>query len=477
MRLLVIGLSHKTAPVREREKASLSEPAARAVLRALRDDPAVSEAAALSTCNRTELYAAAPNPATAESALERALTRHTRISAPELSCARYLLYDERAAAHLFRVGAGLDSMVLGESEIQAQVAAAAALAIEEEALGPLLGGLFRQAAEVGRRVRRETRIGAGPTSVSSVAVELARRALGDLAGRRAILIGAGRMAEATARALLGQGLRGVTVANRTVGTARALATTFGGTGVGFEQLDAELAAADIVISSTDAPHAVLARDDIERVMRLRGGRPLVLVDIAVPRDLEPGIGAVEDIVLYDIDDLERVVEANLDGRRCEAERAAAIVAAEVERFRERRGQLAVTPAVTSLWARAEAIRKGELAKAADRWESLSPADLERLDAVTRSIVRKVLHEPSARVRAAASGGNGLGHVESFRYLFALGDERGQLAPEVPLATGSQNGAGARPLAEGRRPMKSGQRRELPRREQPPPETVSPPARR
>ena len=419
MNLLVLGLSHKTARVEQREKASLSEKEARALLRDLLATGAVSEAVALFTCNRTEVYAAAPDALAAEDAVASAIVTHSRISPDELACARYVLRDERAAAQLFRVASSLDSMVLGESEIQGQVRAAWDTAREEEASGPVLNHLFRQAIEVGKRVRSETRITQGPTSVAAVAVQLAREAFDDLPHRRALLIGAGQVGEATARSLVDSGVCGLTVANRTVSTARLVAEKVGGTGVGFDRLEGELVAADIVVSSTDAPHLILSHDHIERVMAARAHRPLILIDIAVPRDLDPRIGEVAGAVLYDIDDLERVVEASISERLREAERAETIVGSEVRRFGEWRHGLAVAPTISSLRERAEAIRQGEIARMGAQWESLTDSDLERLEALTKAIVNKLLHEPTVRVRAAAQNGMGLEHVETLRHLFDL----------------------------------------------------------
>jgi len=417
--VLVVGLSHKTARVEQREKAALAEREARAVLRDLSERPGVAETVALSTCNRTELYAAASDPAAAEEALAAALIAHSHISPDELACARYVLRDERAAAQLFRVASSLDSMVLGESEIQAQVRAAWETAREEGASGPLLNQLFRQALEIGKQVRAETRIGAGSSSVCAVAVDLAREVFEDLDARQVLVIGAGRMAEGSARALVDQGVGAVVVANRTVGTARDLAARVGGRGVGFEALRAELAAADIVISSTDAPHAILAREHVEDAVARRGGRPMVMVDISVPRDLDPAIAEVAGVLLYDIDDLERVVEANLNGRRLEAERGELFIREAVQGFSAWRSGQAAAPAITELRERAETIRRDELARVEGQWDSISESDRERLHAVTKGIVNKLLHEPTVRVRAAAEEGDGLRHLDSLRHLFGL----------------------------------------------------------
>jgi glutamyl-tRNA reductase len=435
-RIVSIGLSHKTAAVEQREKASLSGSSARAALRALAADPQLSECAALSTCNRTELYAVAERLGPAEDSLRRALLEHSRIDQPGLECALYVHRDSSAARHVFRVASGLDSMVLGESEIQGQVRAALELASEEGTLGPLLGRMFRQALEAGRRVRRETRVGAGATSVASVAVELAAGSR-NLRGRRALLLGAGKVAEATARALLGRGLAELVVANRTATAARAVARRFGGGGVGFDRLQPELRAADAVISSTDAPHRILRHEQVAEAMASRPGRPLVLIDIAVPRDIDEAIGELPDVALYDIDDLERMVEENLNGRRQEADRAEQLVRSEVLRFqRWRRGSHAKL-ALGALWAHAEQVRQTELSRASARWESLSPADRDRLDALTRSLVKRLLQEPTVALRRAVEGGDGLREIESFRRLFALGD--GVAAGEAGLGSAAPDG--------------------------------------
>ena len=419
MTLLVLGLSHKTAPVEQREKAALTEEGMRALLRELREEESVAEVVALSTCNRTEIYAAAVDPGAAEDVVARSLVAHSHISPDELACARYLLRDDRAAAQLFRVASSLDSMVVGESEIQGQVRAAWDVATEEDTSGPMLNRLFRQALEVGKQVRTETRIAAGPTSVSAVAVELAEQVLDDLPGCSVLVIGAGRMAEATALALVRHEVREVVVANRTVGTARELAARVGGRGVGFDRLAQELEAADIVISSTDAPHAILRRADLEPVVTARAGRPMVIVDIAVPRDVEASAADLECVSLFDIDDLERVVEANLNGRRLEAERGEGFVLGAVQGFSAWRRGLAAGPAISSLRARAEEIRRAELGRLEGQWDDLSPADRERLEGLTKGIVNKLLHEPTVRMRAAAIDGDDLRHLESLRHLFGL----------------------------------------------------------
>ncbi len=399
--VLVLGLSHKTSPVAQREKAALSEAETRALLRDLTADEAVAEAVALSTCNRTEIYVCSPEPAQAEGIVAGTLVARTAIAPGELACARYLLRDERAAAQLFRVASSLDSMVLGESEIQGQVRAAWEIAAQEGASGPILNELFRQALQVGKQVRSATRIGARAASVPAVAVDLAEQLLGDLVARRVLVVGAGRVAESAALALVRHGVPEVTVANRTVDGARALAERVGGRGVGFERLARELAGADIVISSTDAPGVVLGPAQIASAMAGRADRPMLIVDIAVPRDVHGAVARVAGVALFDIDDLVRVAEANLNGRRVEARRAERYVHEAAGTFAGWRRARRADPAISALRARAEEIRRGELDRAAERWEGLTEADRERLDALTRRIVNKLLHEPTVRLREAA----------------------------------------------------------------------------
>jgi glutamyl-tRNA reductase len=419
MHVVVVGLSHKTAPVEQREKAVLSDRGSRNLLRSIATSDVVSEVVALSTCNRTELYAATSDPAAAEQVLVDALLANTHISANELACARYIQRDERAATQLFRVSSSLDSMVVGESEIQGQVRTAWEHAVEEKTVGPILNQLFRQALEVGKRVRTETRISHGPASVPAVAVNLVRRYATDLSGSRVVVVGAGEMAEAVLVSLMDAGVGDLVIVNRTVGTARALADRFGGRGVGFDALATELAGADIVISSTDAPHTILNREQLAAAMQAGHREAMMIIDISVPRDIDPAIAQLPSVILQDIDDLERVVEANLNGRRLEAALGEHIVGDAVTGFAEWRSGLVAAPAIRGLREQAEEIRRLELERTAGAWESLSDADRERLDALTKSIVNKILHEPTVRARAAVQNAEGLRHIESLRHLFGL----------------------------------------------------------
>jgi glutamyl-tRNA reductase len=338
--LVAVGLSHRTAPVALRERAALSEPAARALLAGLRAMPGVSAAAVLSTCNRTELYAVA-GPAEVEP-LRAALAARGRLSPEEVAAAGFAHTGPDALAHLFRVAAGLDSLVLGETEIQHQVRRTAAIADEAGTLGELAGP-FRDALATGRRVRRETGIGRGAVSTASVCVELARQALGGLDGRRALVLGAGAMAASAARALARNDTAEIVVANRTAARARRLAADLGGRGTGLRALGPELVAADLVVACTGAPAPVLHRAVLARAVRLRRGRPLVIVDVALPRDVDASVASLDGVVLLDIDDLRLTAAANRAGRALEALRGEAIVAREVARCLAR-GVVAPLPA-------------------------------------------------------------------------------------------------------------------------------------
>jgi glutamyl-tRNA reductase len=329
--LVAVGISHRTATVALREQAALTEPAARALLGDLRSMPSTPAAAVLSTCNRTEVYAltSAPDPI---EPLRGALAARGRLSPEAVAAAGFHHTGQDALRHLFRVAAGLDSMVVGEPEIQHQVRRAAAVAGEEGMLGDGLDAIFRAALAAGRRVRRETGVARGAVSTASVCVALARQALGDIAGRRALVVGAGAMASSATRALARNGASEIVVVNRTTAAARRLAQDVRGTGAGLRALAGELARADLVVSCTSAPGPVVHRVDAVRALEDRAGRPLVLLDLALPRDIDPAVASLEGVVLLDIDDLRHAAEANRAGRAVEARRAEAIVAGEVARW-------------------------------------------------------------------------------------------------------------------------------------------------
>src|ERR671914_2091511 len=353
--LIAIGISHKTAPVALRERLALPEGRAARVLAELVTDPAIHEAVAISTCNRTELHLVAADPVEAENIGLAALSRQGDIRPTELFGSIYSLRDSESVRHLFSVAAGLDSMIVGEAEIQGQVKRAYELALVAGVTGPVSNRLFRDALAAGKRARAETGIGRSQASISSVAVALAADFLGDLASRRVLVIGAGENAELAARSLRERGVRTVFVANRRYDRALGLAKRFGGEAVSFDDLPDELERADIVVSSTGAPHQILGREELELVAARRPGRPLVLIDLAVPRDIDPAVGDCPGVALYDMDDLQRAVARNLSGREAEAERAAELIEEELQRFEGWLRSLDVVPTISALRAHGDSI--------------------------------------------------------------------------------------------------------------------------
>jgi glutamyl-tRNA reductase len=408
MNLTLVGLSHQSTPIAVRERAFVPLPEAAQLAREL---AAEGEAVCLSTCNRTELYLVGDD---AESRALAALGHVSGLSEEELRGAVYRLHDEAAALHLFRVAAGLDSMVPGEGEILGQVREA----YEAGAPGSILDRLFREALHAGKKVRAETAIGESPASISSAAAALAQQVFGDLAGCRVLLAGAGHVAELAARSLVARGASIAFVANRSEHRARELAGRFGGEAVSLDGVVGRLVEVDVLLSATGAPERTLTRESVEGALRTRKGRPLFLIDLAVPRNLDPEIHDVDGCFLYDIDDLESVVAAGLAGRRSEAAHAESIVAAEAERFREWHASREVVPEIASLRAWAEEVRATELERARNRL-GLSEDQHAAVESVTARIVDKLLHLPTVRLKEAAAGANGGSYAEALRHLFGL----------------------------------------------------------
>jgi glutamyl-tRNA reductase len=417
--LLALGVSHRTAPLELREQLALTEGRAAGVLAALVSEEPISEAAALSTCNRTELYLIATDSVEAESAGLAVLAREAGIRPTELLGPLYSLRGAEAARHLYRVTAGLDSMIVGEAEIQGQVKRAYELALVEGATGPILNRAFRGALAAGKRARTETAVGEKGVSIPSVAVELAQRTLGDLSARRVLLIGAGETAELTARSLAARGSDAVFIANRGYNRAISLAQRFGGSAVRIDELPAQLSQADIVVSTTNSPHHLIERPELEMIMAQREARPLLLIDLAVPRDIDPDCRGIEGVSLHDVDDVQAIVERNASGREAEARRASTILDSELARFERWLASQEVMPTVTALRERAEAIVSQVLAENSSRWESLSPQDRERLETMARAIVNRLLHEPTVRIKALADREDAYLQVSALRELFGL----------------------------------------------------------
>jgi len=412
--VLCLGVSFKTAPVALRERLAMSDTRARTFLAEATEHEAVSEAAIISTCNRTELYVVSGNPVAAESAMLGLLAQSAQIRPTELTELLYAPRNCDAARHLYRVAAGLDSMIVGEMEVQGQVRRAHELAREAGTVGPMLHRVFQAALATGKRVRTETSLSEGRASVSSVAVRLAQETLGDLRDRHVVIVGAGETSELTAQALAGEGVATVFLANRRADRARSIAQRFGGEVVPLHDLPQQLVAADIVVSSTSSPHPIIGVAELEHVVAERQGRPLLLIDIAVPRDIEPGCGELDGVTLYDIDDLQSVVASTLSSRAGEVTRATDIVEEEIRRFARWMGQQDVLPAIADLREHGRSIVEQVLAENRGRWEGATERDLARIDAVARAVMQRLLHEPTIRLRES-----GHGRVELVRELFGL----------------------------------------------------------
>ncbi|MCC6224314.1 MAG: glutamyl-tRNA reductase [Thermoleophilia bacterium] len=421
MHLVLVGTSHHHAPVELRERLAFDAAGAGALAASLAAGG--GEAVALATCNRVCLYLAHADADRARDRARAELEQLSGLDRAELEPALYAKTDVGAALHLFRVAAGLDSMVPGESQILGQVRAAFEAADRHGAAGPVLHRLFRQARHAGKRVRHETAIAENPASVSSAAAGLAARVFDDLGSCTVLLVGAGKMAELAAANLLARGVGGLVVANRSPERARSLAERHGGRAVGLDSIESELAGADVVIASTGSRGLVLTAERVERALRGRRGRPVFFIDIAVPRDLDPAINELDGCYLYDIDDLERVVAESVAGRREEAARAEAIVREEAEAFDAWQRTLDVVPAIAGLRRRAEEIRIAELARARARLTGLSPRELTAVESLTAQIVNKLLHAPTVRLKEAATAPDGAARADALRYLFDLRDDR------------------------------------------------------
>jgi glutamyl-tRNA reductase len=430
--LLALGISHKTAPVALRERLAFTESEASEFSQALTASAEVREAVVISTCNRTEVYLVVGDPVQAEGDVLSLLARRAGIRPTELAETIYSPRNCDAARQLYRVTAGLESMIVGEAEIQGQVRRAHEAAMRAGCTGALSNRLFAAALTTGKRVRTETGIGSSRVSVPSVAVDLALSVLGGLEERHVVILGAGETSELTARALADQGAGTIFVANRHADRALSLAQRFGGSVVGLDGLPDQLLHADIVLSSTSSPHPIVGREELELVMRERAGRPLLLIDIAVPRDIDPACGELDGVSLYDIDDLQAVVARNLDTRASEVPRAMEIVEEEIQRFARWLGQLEVLPTVSALREHGNTIVEQILTENAGRWESASPRDLIRIEAVARAVMSRLLHEPTIRLRSLSEA-RGHSSLELVRELFGLRDDEPPEQAEPELA--------------------------------------------
>jgi glutamyl-tRNA reductase len=424
MKILLIGLSHRTAPVEIRERLSFTPTMLRSALthfdsthpQAHLDD--VREGVILSTCNRLEVYAFVRDPQVAQKAIIKFLGRAHEIS-PELFVDHLYVYqDEQAVRHLLRVASGLDSMVLGEPQILGQITEAYEAALSQGATGTVLSALFRAAIHTGKRARTETAIGVNPASVSSVAAGAACDLLGDLSKRPVLLVGAGEMGGIAAKALLKRGVSDIVVANRTFRNAAELAKELNGRAIPFQQLSAAMTKADIIITSTGAPHTILNRDLLAPAMAQRPERPMFIIDIAVPRDVDPNVTGIPNVYLRDIDSLQSQADDNLTERQAEIPHVETIVAEEVTQFMNWFYSLGVVPTITDMRRRVEQVRQRELEYLFNRLD-LDERQQALVDKMSHRLVNKVLHEPTLRLKKEAALGNGVAYTSALRYLFAL----------------------------------------------------------
>ncbi len=415
--LVIVGVSHRTAPLEVREALAFPRDALGDALSRARAGTGLSEAMILSTCNRVEVYGREDEGAPGN-ALVRFLAESHGQSAEALASHVYRVEGDAAVRHAFRVAASLDSLVIGEPQILGQVKEAYQIAEEAESLGSTLNALRNRSLAAAKRARTETGIGHNAVSISYVAVELARKIFGELKDRNVLLVGAGKMTELAAKHLVRSGARATVLGGRTFEKAEELAAALGGRAAPFEALRQELVRADIVISGTGAPGVVIRREDVESARSGRQ-RPLFLIDIAVPRDIEASAGKLDGVFLYDLDDLKSVAEANLRERRKEAAAAEAIVEQEVREFLAWQKSLDVVPLLVELRRRGDEIRKDELAKARKRLGALTPEQEAALEAATTAMVNKLLHPPTAALKEIARNGFAPEQVALIRRLLGL----------------------------------------------------------
>lgn len=415
MGVIVAGLSHRTAPIRVRERICWSPSHLSEVATRLRELSAAREAVLLSTCNRTEVYLVEGDETVISAVWAELSQRLGEAAEPH----GYVRRDREAVMHLYRVAAGLDSMIVGEAQIHGQVRDA--WERSRPASGPVLNRLFQTALSVAGRVRSETAVGRGAASVSSAAVQLAKKIFGTLQGRRAMVLGAGDMAELALECLTGEGVRAAIVANRTYERASELASRHGARALHYDECWSRLHEVDVLICSTSAPHAIVHAAHVERAILARGDRPLCILDIALPRDVEPEVGMLRNVFLYDLDDLRTVVSANLERRLGELPTAEQLIAVETEVYWQWLAALAAVPVLTTFRGRAEELRMRELEQVLRRLDHLPPEDRAAIEHFSRALMNKFLHEPTVRLRAAAANGQGLAIVDALRYLFALRD--------------------------------------------------------
>lgn len=434
MSLSVLGISHHTAPVEVRERVALAPSEVPGALLELKARLHMSGAVLLSTCNRTELYMHADD-GTAIGGARRFLEARAGALDPPLSDYLYVREDQEAVRHLFRVASGLDAMVVGEGEIQGQVRQAYGLSAELDGAGALVGAvlhrLFQMALAVGGRVREETTLGEGTGSVANVAVQLARKIFGTLSGRRVVVLGAGDTSQLVVDALGREGVSGVVVANRTYERAESLADRLEGRAVHLMDLSGSLTDADLVVASTAAPHAVLTRTVFQSAFPEGLRRPLLMIDLSIPRDIEPGLGEETNLFLYNVDDLRQIVDANMARRQESVPAAERIVEEMTVDFLGWYGAQEAVPLIRSLRDRADQVRRRELQALLDGMRGLSDDQRSRLENFSRRLLNKLLHDPTVRLKEGAAGPSGASLLDAARFLYALDATPDESGPEHP----------------------------------------------
>jgi glutamyl-tRNA reductase len=422
MQIITLGLSYKTAPIELREKLHVPESELPEILEEIGGCGQILERMFLSTCNRVETYAVVDDVEGARRFLVEFLAERHKLSPQDFESSLYLLTADHAIRHIFRVASSLDAMVVGESQILGQVKAAYAIALERDATGMILNALMDRAFHVAKRVRTETNIATSAVSVSTAAIELAKKIFGNLAGRTVMLIGAGKMSELSAKHLLTHGVGAVIVANRNFSRAVELAERWNGRAVPYDNVKLEMIQADIIISSTGAPHQILSKADFQEIIVHRRHRPIFVIDIAVPRDIDPGANEIDNVYLYDLDDLQGVVQANLRERQREADVAEVLIDREVRQFGEWLASLHAVPTIVAMRQKVESIREEELQKIFAKLQDLTPEERHAISLMTSSIVNKILHDPTMELKRQSSMKEGHLYVSVLRRLFGIREE-------------------------------------------------------
>ncbi len=423
MGIVVVGLSHKTAPIEVREKLNFPENTLPDSLRKLMEYEGIRESLIVSTCNRVEIYASVQDSAQGIDRIKQFISEYHGLPREALEQSLYVYPDAQGVRHTFRVASSLDSLVLGEAQILGQLKDAFDIALKTKTTRTILNKLIKKAISVAKRVRTETRLAEGAVSISSAAVELAKKIFGDLNGKNVMLLGAGEMAELAAQHLLGNGVKNIMVANRTFERAEELAKEFKGDAIRFEHFPDALLMVDILICATGAPHYVVKRDMVSRALKERRNKPIFMIDISNPRNIDPDVDKIDNVYLYDIDDLQSKVNVNTEGRAKEAEKAEEIVTQEVETYLQWERALDAVPTIVDLREKVEDVRKHELEKTLGSLNGISEDQKRAVDLMSQSIVNKLLHAPLVILKQAASNpGNGDNTIGIARRLFNLDKE-------------------------------------------------------